>query len=154
MDRTDLIKQNHNEVLPKSWGKSKIISKIKNQEWSDWSKGTLWKQTFFKVLFSCKCQGRLKVVKPEEDCLLSIYILAPEVWVVRFLLNQLGLLQCQAQSSSPMNMSWLNGKEVIDLTEFHKNNSICQDSECGFWRWRMSQNWLGSLSPEHQHRRC
>lgn len=54
MDLIDLTEQNRNierwKEEPKSWEKSKIISKLKNQEWSEWSRGTSWTHIFSHYL--------------------------------------------------------------------------------------------------------
>lgn len=72
--------------------------------------------------------GRLKVVNLEKDCPLYIYILlAPDVWVIKFLLKYLKLLQCQARSSSPNEYELTEWKGSDRFKRASQNSvHICQ----------------------------
>ena len=82
--------------------------------------------------------GRLKVVNLEKDCPLYIYILpAPDVWVIKFLLKYLKLCSARHIAAPHMNMSWLNGKEVIDSRELHK--IVFTFANVIQWKWILKE---------------
>lgn len=126
MDLIDLMEQNHNVGRRKGWRlrekqghiktKKSRITGVQKRDISE----TL---IFQEGLFSCKCQRDWKWWnwKWIIPCpYLSFHLLRSS--------DSFGitvrLLQHLAQSSSPVNMYWVNGKEGKDRKEPHQNRVI------------------------------
>lgn len=134
----------------RSWEKSKIISKLGNQKWSVWSR----KLVFQKELLSYQGQGDWKwwnrkwiIPCPYLSSLLLRYGWSDSFSVAWAYCSAWHRAASQQICTEWMERRWWSQKSCTRIMF-----SIWQVIWCRFWRRRISQSWLGSLSPEVQHR--